>query len=297
MTTLSLVRSRSFRILVPLALCGLAVPTATNASAPETLKGDLTVYAAASLTDAFAGIEEAFEEEYDGVDVSVETGASSDLVDQINEGAPADVFASADQNNMDKLVDAGNNASEPETFATNSLAIIVEPGNPQGITGVESLTDSDLIFVTTAPEVPIGAYTQEVFEAAGIEVTSDSEEENVRAIVDKVVEGEADAGVVYITDVLAAGDDAEGVEIPVDINIVAEYPIAVTAEAANPDAAAAFVEFVVSEDGQAILAENGFGPIDAATTETSGPADTMGTDTMGTDTMTADTMVPDTTTA
>jgi molybdate transport system substrate-binding protein len=124
------------------------------------------------------------------------------------------------------------------------------------------------VVVTCDPEVPIGRYTEQVFASAGVDVTPDSLEENVRGIVIKVVEGEADAGLVYVTDVLAAGEDAEGVEIPADINVVAAYPIAPVSDAPNPEAADAFTEFVLSDDAQAVLAEFGFGPIDAATADT-----------------------------
>ena len=148
------------------------------------------------------------------------------------------------------------------------MEIIVEPGNPLGIAGVEDLADPDIIFVTCDPAVPIGAYTEQVLDAAGVEVTPASLEENVRGIVTKVTAGEADAGIVYATDVLVAGDDADGVAIPDDINVVAEYPIATVTEAANPDGAAAFVEFVLGDEGQTILAEFAFGPADAATVPT-----------------------------
>jgi molybdate transport system substrate-binding protein len=192
-------------------------------------------------------------------------------VAQIDEGAPADVFASADQRNMNKLVEAEQAAADPATFATNSLAIIVEAGNPLDIASVNDLAEPDLIVLTCDPEVPIGRYTEQVFEAAGVEVTPDSLEENVRGIVTKVVEGEADAGLVYVTDVLGAGDAATGVEIPDDINVIASYPIAPVTDSPNPEAAAAFTEYVLSDDAQAILAEFGFGPIDAATPATTSP--------------------------
>lgn len=260
-------------------------------------EGDLNVFAAASLTDAFTEIGEAFATDHPDASVTFNFAASSDLVTQIVEGAPADVFASADQNNMTKVVDAELNDGEPATFATNSLAIIVEPGNPEAIESVEDLENPDLIFVTTDPEVPIGAYTQEVFAAAGVEVTPDSFEENVRGIVTKVVEGEADAGVVYVSDIVAAGDDAEGIEIPADINIVAEYPIVALTDAASPDLAAVFNEFVLSEYGQAILAEYGFGPIDAAMSADTTMAGTAPADSMAAETTTADSMASETTTA
>jgi molybdate transport system substrate-binding protein len=186
--------------------------------------------------------------------------ASSELVTQINEGAPADVFASADQNNMTKMTDAGSNGSDPAIFATNLLQVIVAPDNPLGIAGVEDLGNDDLITVVCAPEVPCGTYAQQIFDAAGVVVTPDSLEENVRAVVTKVTAGEADAGIVYKTDVTAAGDQASGVEIPADINIVAAYPIATTAEAPNADGARTFIDFVLSEQGQQILDSYGFLP-------------------------------------
>lgn len=234
--------------------------TTTDTASTATLSGELTVFAAASLTDAYTEIGDAFTAEHPDVDVTFNFAASSELVGQINEGAPADVFASADQANMDKLVAADGAAGEPVTFATNSLEIIVEPGNPLGIEGLDDLTDPELIVVSCDPAVPIGAYTEEVLANAGVDVEFDSLEENVRAVSEKVQSGEADAGIVYATDVNAAGDRGEGVEIPADVNIEAEYPIAVTAEAGNPDAAAAFEQFVLGPEGQDILESYGFAP-------------------------------------
>jgi len=223
--------------------------------------GDVTVFAATSLTDAFTEIGDAFMTANPDAEVTFNFAASSELVTQINEGgAPADVFASADQNNMTKLTDAGNNASDPVVFATNLLEIIVEPGNPMGMTGVEDLGNDDLITVVCAPEVPCGKYAQQIFDNAGVTVTPDSLEENVKAVVTKVTAGEADAGIVYKTDVTAAGDNAEGVEIPDDLNVLAEYPIAVTKDAPNAEAAQAFIDFVLGEHGQKILNSYGFLP-------------------------------------
>jgi molybdate transport system substrate-binding protein len=219
----------------------------------------LTVFAASSLTDAFTEIGTAFEAGNPGTEVTFSFAASSELAGQINEGAPADVFASADVGNMTKVVDAGNAAADPAVFATNAAEIIVAAGNPKGITGVADLADPDLIVVTCAPEVPCGKYAQQVFDAAGVSVTPKSLEQNVRGVVSKVTLGEADAGIVYVTDVRAAGDQAAGVPIPSDINVVANYPIVVTTTAADPATARAFVEFVRSSAGQAILAGYGFG--------------------------------------
>lgn len=231
---------------------------ATSVADPE-IAGDINVFAAASLTAAYTEIGDAFMVEHPDADVTFNFASSSDLVTQINEGAPADVYASADQANMTKLTDAGGNAGPPQVFASNELEIIVEPGNPKGITGVADLAGGDVLYVTCAPEVPIGKYAQQVLDAAGVTVTPVSLEENVKGIVTKVTLGEADAGIVYRTDVTAAGDDAEGVEIPADINVTATYPLVVTAEAPNPDAGAAFVDFVLADQGQKILASYGFG--------------------------------------
>lgn len=240
-----------------------APTTAPATSSPASVSGDVTVFAAASLTAAFTEIGDAFMTSNPDAKVTFNFAGSSDLVTQINEGgAPADVFASADQSNMTKLTDAGNNGSGPVVFATNLLEIIVEPGNPKGITGVEDLANDDLIVVTCDTEVPCGKYAKQIFDNAGVTVTPDSLEENVKAVVTKVTAGEADAGIVYETDVTAAGDQAEGVEIPADINVLAEYPIAVTKDAPNAEAGQAFIDFVLSEQGQKILDSYGFLPPD-----------------------------------
>jgi len=237
----------------------ITAATPTDAPAASAVEGDVTIFAAASLTAAFTEIADAFMVENPDANVVLNFAGSSDLVTQITEGAPADVFASADLNNMTKITDASLNADEPVVFATNIAEIIVGAGNPMGVTGVEDLADpSDLIIVQCAPEVPCGSYAERIYENAGITVTPASFEENVKAVVTKVTLGEADAGIVYATDVTAAGDEAEGVEIPADINVVAEYPIAPLVEAPNADGAQAFIDFVLSEQGQKILASYGF---------------------------------------
>ncbi len=218
----------------------------------------MTVFAAASLTDAFTELGDAFVAANPGAAVTFNFAASSELVTQIGEGAPADLFASADPNNMTKLTDSGNHGSEPVVFTTNRAEIIVAPGNPEGITGVADLADEHLIVIGCAPEVPCGRYAQQILDRAGVSVTLKSLEENVRAVVSKVALGEADAGIVYVTDVVNAGDAADGVVIAGDVNVVAEYQVAVTKGAANPAAAQAFIDFVRSPAGQAILASYGF---------------------------------------
>lgn len=220
---------------------------------------DVTVFAAASLTEAFTEIGEAFTADNPEIDVRFSFAGSSDLVAQISEGAPVDVFASADLTNMDALTDAGLADGVPTVFAVNEAEIIVEPGNPLDITGVDDLADSELVVVHCAPEVPCGAYAEQIFDRAGVVVTPASLENNVKAVVTKVTLGEADAGIVYRTDVIAAGDDAAGVSIPADVNVVAGYPLVVVADAPNPDGGRAFVEYVLGPGGQQILASYGFG--------------------------------------
>lgn len=246
-------------ILSAVALLGLVgASCGSDDSESADTTGDITVFAAASLTAAYTEVGDAFMTEHPGTAVTFNFASSSDLVTQINEGAPADVYASADQANMTKLTDVAGNAGDPQVFATNSLQIIVEPGNPKGITGVADLANPDIIYVTCAPEVPIGKYAAQVLTTAGVTVTPASLEENVKGIVTKVTLGEADAGIVYTTDVIAAGDQAAGVDIPADINVVATYPVVVTKTASNAAGAQAFVEFVLGSQGQKILASFGF---------------------------------------
>jgi molybdate transport system substrate-binding protein len=242
------------------AACGDAAATLT-ADAPTggaAVSGDLTVFAAASLTEAFTQIGEDFTAANPDAEVTFNFAASSALVQQIIEGAPADVYASADEANMAKLTDAGLAGGPPEAFAENALQVIVQPGNPKGIEGLADLARSGVVLVTCAPEVPIGRYAAEALARAGVRATVVSFEENVQGIVTKVTLGEADAGIVYATDVLAAGPAAEGVEIPPEHNVVATYPIATTAAAPNPRGAEAFVAQVLSAEGQAVLESFGF---------------------------------------
>lgn len=260
MTKVQLVRT-SRHLVAGLAVLGLftaACGDDDNTAPGATPTGDVTVFAAASLTDAFTELGEAFTAANPDAEVTFNFAGSSDLVTQINEGAPADVFASADLDNMTKLTDAGSNGSEPVVFTTNLAQIIVEAGNPKGITGVADLARDDLIVISCAPEVPCGRYAQQILDNAGVTVEFKSLEENVRAVVSKVALGEADAGIVYVTDVINAGDGAGGVEIPADVNVVAEYPIVITKDTPNPETAQAFVDFVLSDDGQAILESYGF---------------------------------------
>lgn len=217
----------------------------------------VTVFAAASLTEVFTELGAAFETENPDIDVQFSFAASSDLAIQMIEGAPVDVYASADTRNMDRVIAADVAVGEPAVFATNRAEIVVEPDNPLGIVGVADLAERDLVLVVCAPEVPCGAYAQEVVTRAGIEITPDSFEENVRAVVSKVALGEADAGIAYATDVIAAGDQVSGVEIPTEFNVTAEYPIVAVSERSGSQR---FVDFVQSAGAQATLELFGFGP-------------------------------------
>ena len=223
---------------------------------------EVTVFAAASLTEAFTALGDAFAAAEPDTDLTVTFASSSDLARQIVEGADADVFASADTANMAEVVGAGLAVGEPVVFATNRAEIIVAPDNPLGIDGVDDLASDDLVVVVCAPAVPCGTYAAEVFANAGVEVTPDSLEENVKGVVTKVTLGEADAGIVYATDVLSAGTAATGVPIADDVNVLAEYPIAVVGDGHTSDGstgAQRFIDFVLGTAGQEILAGFGFG--------------------------------------
>jgi len=217
----------------------------------------LTVFAAASLTDAFTELGSDFTAAHPGVDIVFSFAASSDLVGQIQEGAPANVFASADTINMDK---AGDLVNTPQIFATNVLMIAVAPGNPENIAGLADLGRKDLKVVLAAPEVPVGNYSNEILDRAGVTVKPVSLEESVKGVVTKVALGEADAGIVYVTDVSAAKGDIDGVDIPESQNLIAGYPLATVVASESPENAQAFVDLVLSDEGQQVLASYGFLP-------------------------------------
>lgn len=239
------------------AIAALALAACTGGEG-----GDRTVlvFAAASLSDAFGAIEVAYEEADPGVDVVVNVAGSSTLREQILEGAPADVFASASPAIMDELVAAGAVSGAPRVVATNRLQLAVPAGNPAGVRGLADLADDDLLVGICSAGVPCGGLAREAFALADIEPSIDTEEPDVRALLAKVAAGELDAGLVYETDVLAAGDTVEGVGSPDDLGVSTAYPIALLADASSPELAAQLVAFVRSDAGRSILAEAGFGP-------------------------------------
>jgi molybdate transport system substrate-binding protein len=195
------------------------------------------------------------------VDVKVTTDGSANLATAIIEGGvPADVFASADEANLQKVVDAGlATEGDPVIFVTNQLQIVVEKGNPLGIAGLEDLTDPAVSLSLCKPDVPCGSYAEKAFEAAGLPVPPAGTEDKVSGVVTKVSLGEADAGIVYMTDVMAAEDDVDGVDLAADAQVTARYPASVLTEAPNPEAAAAFVAFLTGSEAQDIFEELGFG--------------------------------------
>lgn len=220
---------------------------------------EVLVSAASSLTDAFRDLEAAFEAAHPDIDVVLNLAGSATLGDQILEGAPADVLASADRATMLRVQTAGRVAGDPAVFARNRLEIAVPAGNPAGVAGLDDFADDGLFIGLCAEGVPCGDLARLVLGAAGVEAAIDTNEPNVRALLAKIEAGELDAGITYVTDVAAADGAVDGVAIPASVNTTAEYPIAVLAGAANPGAAAAFVAFVLGEEGRAMLAERGFG--------------------------------------
>ncbi|MGC3954756.1 MAG: molybdate ABC transporter substrate-binding protein [Propionicimonas sp.] len=230
---------------------------APETSAPQEVT--LTVFAAASLTKTFTELGETFESAHPGVKVSFNFAGSSDLVAQIQQGAPVDVFASADEKNMTKATDDQLMAGEPVIFATNVLSIAVPPDNPAKIASLADLTKDGVKLVICAPEVPCGAATAKVAEAAGITLKPVSEEAKVTDVLAKVASGDADAGLVYTTDVAGSEGKVTGIDFPESAGAVNKYPIGALAKAPNPDLAKEFVELVTGETGQQVLVAAGFG--------------------------------------
>jgi molybdate transport system substrate-binding protein len=248
-------------LVVALVLSALDPTTAgAAASAPSKPSGEITVSAAASLTEAFTQIGAQFERKYRDVDVSFNFDASSALVLQIQQGAPVDVFASADEANMDRLVDGGQVTAKPVVFARNELAIATKPGNPEKIVTLADLADVPGVVALCAAAVPCGKYADAALEAAGVTIPPEKITRglNAKATLTSVSAGDADAAIVYVTDVNAAGSSVRGVAIPDADNQVAVYPIAPVADAANVATAKAFTKYVSSPAGQRVLKRYGF---------------------------------------
>ncbi|MDA8368865.1 MAG: molybdate ABC transporter substrate-binding protein [Nocardiopsaceae bacterium] len=238
----------------------LLLPLAACAAVSEDSAGGkvLTVFAAASLTEPFQTLGARFEGDRPGTRVEFNFAGSSALAHQINEGAPADVFASADRRTMDAVADEGHLADEPSVFARNRLEIAVPPGNPADVTGLADLADADTAVALCAREVPCGAAAEAVMAAADVAVTPVTEEEDVRAALTKVRLNEVDAALVYRTDVRSAGEDVEGIAFDEAAAAPNDYPIAVVAGASEPGLAAEWVELLVSQEGAEVLGDAGF---------------------------------------
>ncbi|HXM52394.1 MAG TPA: molybdate ABC transporter substrate-binding protein [Candidatus Binatus sp.] len=232
--------------------CGTSAPAGSPA-----LSGTITVFAASSLNEGYTAIGKEFQKSHPGTMVTFAFGGSSMLVSQIQQGAIGDVYASADQPNMQKLIDARLTAESPIVFARNNLEIVVGKGNPKHITSLSDLGRSGLVVVLCAPAVPCGRYAAQALQKAGVSVRPASQEADVKAVLSKVALGEADAGIVYITDVKAAGTAVDGVAIPAAVNVVAEYPIVILKDSQNRALARAFISYVLT-DGRRILERYGF---------------------------------------
>jgi molybdate transport system substrate-binding protein len=237
---------------------GGSAPSAAPSAAPQART--LTVLAAASLTETFNGLEKQFETDHPGVEVKLSYSGSSDLAQQIVNGSPADVFAAASDATMKTVTDAGLAAGAPKVFATNVLQIATAPGNPKGIAAFADLAEPDLKVVVCAPQVPCGAAEQKIEKATGVTLKPVSQEADVKSTLSKVTSGDADAGLVYVTDVNAAKNTVQGVNFPEAGQATTNYPIAVLRNAPQAQLAQQFEDVVTGEAGQKALQAAGFGP-------------------------------------
>jgi molybdate transport system substrate-binding protein len=244
-----------------LVACGDSGQSATNTgtTASSGVVGTIKVSAAASLNKAFQTIGEDFETANPGATVEFNFDSSTTLAQSVLDGAPVDSFASADQANMTKLVDAGKVIGAPTTIAKNSLMIVVKPGNPQNIQTVADLNNAGIVSLC-GDTVPCGKFAQQVLDNAGVSIPEDriTRGQNASATISAVAEGDADAGIVYVTDVQGAGASVTGVVIPTEIDVVAVYPMAVLTDTINQPLADAFLAYVAGPDGQAVLKQAGF---------------------------------------
>lgn len=259
--------------LVVLLAAGIVAPCCGDGSSPSAeqstdangatspLAGDLTVSAAASLKESFTRIANDFEEANPDVEITINFGSSGELATQIRSGAPVDVAAFAAESTMATLADAGLLDGESRTFATNELVIVTEPGNPRRIDGLPDLATAGTVSLCADP-VPCGGYAEEILTNAGVSIPADriTRGHDVRSTLAAVAAGDADAGIVYVTDASAAGDAVDVVQIPTGQNALARYPIAVVEGSANPTAAAAFEDYVLGPEAQDVLTTAGFGP-------------------------------------
>lgn len=230
----------------------------SGTSTSPKLSGTVTVFAAASLKESFTALGKEFEKQHPGTQVSFNFGGSDTLAANITGGAPADVFAAASPKTMAVVTDQKDTAGTPVTFVRNQLEIATVPGNPHKVASLKDLTKAGLKVVLCDRTVPCGAAAQKALDASGLKLTPVSYEQDVKGALTKVELKEADAAVVYKTDVRAAGDKVEGVEFPESARAVNDYPIALLKNAPNTEAAKAFIALVRSAEGQKVLSEAGF---------------------------------------
>jgi molybdate transport system substrate-binding protein len=246
-----------------LALAGCSASSSGGGSSPATsgggsVGGSITVLAAASLTETFTALGKAFEAAHPGTHVTFSFGASSDLAQQIVNGSPADAFASASTKTMTTVTDAGA-ASDPQIFATNVLEVATPPGNPAGVTTLADVAKPSVKLAVCAPAVPCGAAAAALLQKNNLTVKPVTEEADVKSVLSKVELDAVDAGIVYVTDVKAAGAKVKGVPIDAGANVSTSYPIVTLKDSKHQAAARAFVAYVLSAEGRAALSAAGFG--------------------------------------
>lgn len=246
------------RTTVGAVLAAAALTAGCSTAPPDSAPaGTVTVFAAASLQSVFTTLGERFEKARPGTAVRFNFAGSSDLAAQLVQGAPADVFAAADTTTMAEVVEAGIVRGDPKTFATNTLTIVTPRGNPAGVQTFADLADLEV--VVCAPQVPCGAATDRLEQVTGVTLTPVSEESAVTDVLGKVTSGQADAGLVYLTDAARAGDTVTAVAVPEAGAVVNTYPIAVLADSAHTAAAADFVDLITGREGREVLTAAGFG--------------------------------------
>lgn len=240
-------------LLLALSACG----TSTTDSDEGTV---LRVLAASSLTEAFGELEQTYEREHPDVDVQVSYDSSSTLAQQVLEGAPADVLATADEQSMATVTDEGLVDGEPARFATNTLTLVTPPDDPGGVADLSDLESADVSLAVCVPQAPCGQAAQALLALDGVTVTPTTEQENVKSVLTQVTTGQVDAGLVYVTDARAAGEQVRTVVVDNASEVVSSYPITVLTEADFPAAAEDWVDLVTSAPGRRVLRSYGFGP-------------------------------------
>lgn len=249
---------------IPVAMAGALalLVSATACGSDDTSSSDdkLVVLAASSLTEAFGDLEKTYESEHEGIDVQISYDSSSVLASQVMEGAPADVLATADEETMQSVVDEDLVDGDPHEFAQNTLTIVTPPDNPAGIKGVEDLADPDVKLAVCVPDAPCGDAANRLLKLDKVDATPATEEENVKAVLTKVTLGEVDAGLVYVSDAQAAGDDVAMIATTNASEVVNSDPIAVLTVASDSEAAQDWVDLVLSDQGQRVLKSYGFVP-------------------------------------